>query len=57
MTLNYTSTSANKRGIVPQGKKIEYEEIPQISKGVSCFVGLCAMASIVTAIYLIIVYL
>jgi hypothetical protein len=53
MTINYTSSAANKRGIVSQGSKIEYEEIPQISKGVSCFVGICAMLTVITAIVLI----
>jgi hypothetical protein len=53
MTLNYTSSAANKRGIVSQGSKIEYEEVPQISKGVSCFVGICAMLTVITAIVLI----
>jgi hypothetical protein len=53
MTINYTSSAANKRVIVSQGSKIEYEEIPQISKGVSCFVGICAMLTVITAIVLI----
>jgi hypothetical protein len=53
MTLNYTSSAANKRGIVSQGAKVEYEEIPQISKGVSCFVGFCAMLTVITAIILL----
>jgi len=47
--LNYTSASANKRGIVPAGESIQYETKPVYSCLV-LIVGLIVVAAIATFI-------
>jgi hypothetical protein len=53
MTINYTSSAANKRGIISTGKTIQYVEKAQPNKAVGCLIGLLSMVMLFGAIVLI----
>jgi hypothetical protein len=53
MTLNYTSSAANKRGIISAGSQIQYETKPMVSKGLGCLIGILAIVLLVTSIIML----